>query len=94
MGKRLLSILFAAMAVAGIFAFLVYRVIASHTSSEKPLSSVRLAATKTDIKLGTILQATDLAVVEVVGTLPKGAILDKDKSTLVNRGVTSDLYQG
>jgi pilus assembly protein CpaB len=53
-----------------------------------------VVATKSNIKLGAILTADNLSTVEIVGTVPKGAILAKDKNSAVGRGVLSDLYEG
>jgi pilus assembly protein CpaB len=50
-----------------------------------------IAAAK-DIKLGTVLSASDLTTVLIAGTPPKDAILKPEDA--VGRGVTSDLYQG
>jgi pilus assembly protein CpaB len=93
MNKRLLTILLLAFVIAGACAFLVYRVIgnrlgASHTST------TRVVAAAADIKLGSVLTAANLTTVDIDGTAPKGAILDKDKNSVVGRGVISDLYQG
>jgi pilus assembly protein CpaB len=55
---------------------------------------VLVVAASSDIKLGSILSATDLTTVEIAGSLPKGAILEKDKGSIIGRGVISDLYRG
>jgi pilus assembly protein CpaB len=57
-------------------------------------STTQVVAAAGDIKLGTVLTAANLSTVDIAGTPPKGAILEKDKNTLVGRGVISDLVQG
>ena len=52
-----------------------------------------MIAAKADIKLGTILKAEDLTTIGIAGTPPLGAILDKDRSRAIGRGVISDLYK-
>jgi pilus assembly protein CpaB len=90
MGRRLLSILLAALAIAGICAYLVSRVVNSH-GSDKP-ASTKVVAANTDVKVGAILTPLDVTTTEIVGSLPKGVILDAKNA--VGRGVTSDLYKG
>jgi pilus assembly protein CpaB len=93
MNKRLLTILLLAFVIAGACAFLVYRVIGNRLGAAHP-ATTRVVAAAADIKLGTVLAASDLTTVDIDGTPPKGAILDKDRNGLVGRGVISDLYQG
>jgi pilus assembly protein CpaB len=93
MNKRLLTILLLAFVIAGACAFLVFRVIGSRLGSG-PTATTRVVAAAADIKLGTVLTATNLTTVDIAGSAPKGAILEKDKNTLIGRGVISDLYQG
>ena len=50
-------------------------------------------AAKTDIKLGTIIKPEDLTTIGIAGTPPVGAVLEKDKSRVIGRGVISDLYK-
>ena len=51
-----------------------------------------MVAAAADIKIGTVLAATDLTTVQIVGTAPKSAILDPKNA--IGRGVTSSLYAG
>jgi pilus assembly protein CpaB len=60
----------------------------------RPVAATGLVAAKTDIKLGTVLSANDLTTVQVAGGVPAGAILVKDMSRAIGRGVISDLYAG
>jgi len=93
MNKRLLTILLLAFVIAGACAFLVYRVIGNRLGAAHT-TTTRVVAAAADIKLGTVLTAPNLTTVDIDGTAPKGAILDKDKNTVIGRGVISDLYQG
>jgi pilus assembly protein CpaB len=66
----------------------------NQTTASRPPATTLVVATKSNIKLGAILTADNLTTMEIAGTIPKGAILAKDKSSVVNRGVLSDLYEG
>jgi pilus assembly protein CpaB len=45
-----------------------------------------------DIQLGSVLRDTDLGTVDIAGTLPEGAIVNRQEA--IGRGVTSNLYKG
>ena len=93
MNRRLLTILLIASAIAGICAFLVYRVVGRNMLAAQPAPAVtRVVAAATDIKIGTVLTAADLTSVAIAGPLPQGAIL-KPKDAM-GRGVMTELYQG
>jgi pilus assembly protein CpaB len=94
MNKRLLTILLLAFIIAGACAFLVYRIMGNRINASRPTPTTRVIAAAHDIKLGTVLAAGDLTSIEVSGGAPKGTFLEKDKGTVINRGVVSDLYQG
>jgi pilus assembly protein CpaB len=94
MNRRLLTTFLLAFVIAGVCAFLVYHLIRGQISASKPMASARLVAVTEDIKLGAVLSADKLTTIQIAGTAPKGAIPEKDKNSLVGRGVVSDLYQG
>ena len=94
MNKRLLTILLLAFIIAGACAFLVYRIMGNRIVASRPTPTTRVVAAAQDIKLGTVLAANDMTSIEVAGGAPKGSFLEKDKGTLIGRGVVSDLYQG
>jgi len=94
MNRRVLSILLIAFVIAAVCTFLVFRLIRNQTTAAKPPATTQVVAAKADIKLGAILNADNLTTVEIAGTPPKGAILGKNKSTAVGRGVLSDIYEG
>jgi pilus assembly protein CpaB len=94
MNRRVLLILLVAFGIAAVCTFLVARLIRNQTVAAKPPATTMVVAAKADIKLGAILNADNLKTIEIAGTLPKGAILDKNKSSAIGRGVLSDLYEG
>lgn len=94
MNRRLLTILLVAFVIASICSLLVIRLVRNQTAAARPPATSLVVAAKTDIKLGTILNADNLSTVEMVGAAPKDAIPAKDKGGLVGRGVISDIYAG
>jgi len=94
MNRRLLTVLLVAFFIAAVCTFLVYRLVSSRVTVARQIPTTNVVAAKTDIKLGTVLTADSLTTIGLTGTVPKGTILDKDKSSLIGRGVISDLYEG
>ncbi len=94
MNRRVLAILLVAFVIAAACTFLVFRLIRNQASASRPPATTRLVAVKSNIQLGSILTADNLTSIEIGGLPPKGAILEKDKSKVVGRGVLSDLYEG
>jgi pilus assembly protein CpaB len=94
MNRRLLVTFLLAFVIAGACAFLVYRLIRGQVTATKPVATTRIVAVSEDIKLGSILTLDKLTTIQIQGTLPKGAIAEKDKDSLKGRGVVADLYQG
>jgi pilus assembly protein CpaB len=92
MNRRLLTILLVAFAIAGICAFLVYRIVSVRMASSKPISTSRVVSAAKDIPLGAVLQASDLSTITIAGAAPKGAILKPEQA--IGRGVISQIYQG
>jgi pilus assembly protein CpaB len=92
MNRRLLTILLISFLIAGGCALLVYRVVGNRVVAARPVVTTQVVAAATDLKLGTILNASNLTTVEFKGAIPKDAILKADDA--VGRGVISDLYQG
>jgi pilus assembly protein CpaB len=94
MNRRLLTVLLVAFFIAAICTFLVYRLVSSRVAGAQPVPTTSVVAAKADIKLGTILTADNLTTIGLTGIVPKGVILEKDKSNVLGRGVISDLYAG
>jgi pilus assembly protein CpaB len=92
MNRRLLSILLLAFGIASACGFLVWRLISGRLSASQPAATTRVVAAATDIKLGAVLNATNLTTIEISGAVPKGVILKPENA--IGRGVLSDLYQG
>jgi len=91
MNKRLLTILLLAFVIAGACAFLVYRVVGNRLGGGNS-STTRVVAASADLKIGMLLNASNLTTVDIAGAVPKGAILDQKNA--IGRGVIEDIYQG
>jgi len=91
MNRRLLNILMIAFVIAAGCSYLVFRLVGSRLSGNRP-TTTRVVAAATDIKIGTVLRDPDLTTIEIAGTPPKGAILRRED--VVGRGVVSNLYAG
>jgi pilus assembly protein CpaB len=93
MNRRLLTILSSAFVIAAICTFLVWRVVGARLNvATHQAATTSVVAAATDLKLGTLLTKTNLTTIEIVGPLPKGAILRADLAA--GRGVIADIYQG
>jgi pilus assembly protein CpaB len=92
MNRRLLTVLLIAFVIALGCSYIVYRLVGNRimAAAQPKASSVIVAAN--DVKLGSILKSSDLTTTQMVGPLPKGAIVKPENA--VGRGVISDLYQG
>ena len=92
MNRRLLTILLIAFAIAGICAFMVYRVVNVRMAASKPVATSRVISAARDIPLGAVLQANDLSTMTIAGSAPKGAIMKPEQA--IGRGAVSQIYQG
>lgn len=92
MNRRLVTILLAAFVVAALCSVLVYRLVGMRIAAAKPQPSTRVVAAARDIKIGTVLSAPDLTTIQIMGTVPKSAILDAKNA--IGRGVISPIYAG
>ena len=90
MNRRLVTILLAAFVVAALCSVLVYRLVGMRIAAAKPQPSTRVVAAAADIKIGQVLAAPDLTTVQIMGTVPKNAILDAKNA--IGRGVISPIY--
>src|SRR4051794_2220196 len=91
MNRRLLLILLSAFVIAAACSYLVYRVVGNRLGVAQQ-KTTRVIVAANDVKLGSVLRPADLSTTDIVGTLPKGAILKKEDA--IGRGVISELYQG
>jgi pilus assembly protein CpaB len=92
MNRRLATILLIAFVIAGVCAWLVYRLVGVRIAAAKPVATTKIIAAAKDIPLGAVLTKDDLTTITVAGGPPKGAILKPDDA--VGRGVISEIYQG
>ena len=91
MNQRLLTILFAAFALAAAAAYGVYRFAGNAMTSQVPVTSRVLVATRT-IEIGNLIRDEDVKSIEWLGSPPTTAIVKKESA--VGRGVVSALYEG
>jgi pilus assembly protein CpaB len=89
MNNRVLAILLSAFVIASGCSYLVYRVAVTRLAGSK---TTQVVVAGRDIKLGSVLHAEDLGTTEMTGTLPKGAIVNRQDA--IGRGVVSALYAG
>lgn len=93
MNRRLLTVLLIAFAIALGCSFIVYRLVGNRimAAAAQPRANTMLVAAN-DVKLGMVLKDSDLTTTQLVGPLPKGAIVDRKNA--IGRGVLSDIFQG
>jgi pilus assembly protein CpaB len=94
MNRRLLTILLVAFVIAGVCAFGVYRIVGNRITTQAQAPTTTIVAAAADLKLGTVLTQADLGTIKIAGTLPKGAVPDQQRLSLVGRGVVTDVAQG
>jgi pilus assembly protein CpaB len=58
----------------------------------RPVLTTSVVAANADIKLGSVLTASNLTTIQIAGAPPKGAILKPEDA--IGRGVLADIYQG
>ena len=92
MNRRVAIILLCAFVLAAGCSFLLYRIVGTRVAVAHNGATKRIVAAASDIKLGTVLTASNLTTIEVTGTPPAGALLKPESA--IGRGVVSDLYQG
>jgi len=91
MNRRLAVILLSAFIIASACSYLVYRVVAGRIAATTPRTTTKVVIAATDIPLGSVLRDVDLTTTEIIGPLPKGAIVNPKDA--VGRGVTATLSQ-
>jgi pilus assembly protein CpaB len=92
MNRRLLTILLIAFVIALGCSFIVYRMVGNRLMAVAQPRSTTVVVAANDVQIGAILRPIDLTTTQLVGVLPKGAILKKEDA--IGRGVVSALYQG
>ena len=61
-------------------------------AAPKPVPTSRIVAASADLKIGQVLNASNLTTIDVSGPLPKGAIIKPEQA--IGRGVTAAIIQG
>jgi len=92
MNRRLLTILLIAFVIAGLCAWMVYRIVGVRLTASRPVATTKVVAAAKDIPLGAVLTAADLTTISIAGTPPKGAIMKPEDA--IGRGVVAQIYQG
>lgn len=91
MNRRLVVILLSAFMIASACSYLVYRVISRSMVAAAPKNTTKVVIAATDLPIGSVLRDVDLTTTEIIGALPKGAIVDPKDA--VGRGVIASLSQ-
>jgi pilus assembly protein CpaB len=92
MNRRLLVILLIALVVASVSSYVIVRMVGKSMNTAKALPSTPMIVAARDIKIGTILAAADVKVVNVTGIAPQGAITQAKDA--IGRGAISNIYNG
>ncbi len=92
MNRRLLVILLIALVVASVSSYAIVRMVGKSLNAAKPLPSSPMIVAARDIKIGTILAAADVKVVNVTGLSPQGALTQAKDA--IGRGAVSNIYNG
>lgn len=92
MNRRLMTILFVALAVATVASYVVYRAVRTRIATSKGGATSRVIVAKRNLDLGTVIKDVDVGVGEWVGGLPKGMITRAEDA--IGRGVVSTLNAG
>jgi pilus assembly protein CpaB len=92
MNRRLLTILLVALVIAGACTVTVFRLVGGRVAAERKTPTTRVVAAVRDVKLGAVLNPSDLTTIEIVGATPKGAIVKPEEA--VGRGATAEIVQG
>jgi pilus assembly protein CpaB len=92
MNRRLISVLFFALVVAGVTSYLLYRIILVRVQSQgHPVATNKLVVAKHDLQVGTLVADSDLDEVSWGGPVPDDAV--KTLADAAGRGVVATIYQ-
>lgn len=91
MTRRLATILFSALVIAGLCTYLVVHIVGNRLRNPIVRTTTVIAAAA-DLPVGTIVTANDLGTTEIAGTLPPGTFTKQ--ADVVGRGVISPIYKG
>ena len=92
MNRRLISVLFFALVVAGATSYFLYRMILVRVQSQgHPVAANKLVVAKHDLQVGTLVRDSDLDEVSWGGPIPDDAV--KTLADAAGRGVIATIYQ-
>jgi pilus assembly protein CpaB len=92
MNRRLISVLFFALVVAGVTSYLLYRIILVRVQSQgHSIATNKLVVAKHDLQVGTLVADSDLDEVSWGGPVPDDAV--KTLADAAGRGVVATIYQ-
>lgn len=93
MNRRLLSVFFFAIIVAGVTSLLLYKLLSSQlVSGHKSVASTRLVIAAHDLQVGALIKDGDLQVVKSNTPAPDSAV--KTIKDAMDRGVVATIYKG
>src|SRR5450755_787325 len=92
MRQRVVTILLAALIVAVIASYIVYRMVQGRIANSTPAQVSRVIVAARNLEIGSLIHDTDLKKGDWTGQLAKGMVTAKD--SLVGRGVVSAIYEG
>jgi pilus assembly protein CpaB len=92
MNRRILIIISCALVLSICASYLVYRAIGDKGNAAKVVKSTPVIVAARDLEAGALIRDIDLKTIAWVGPVPKGALAKTDG--IVNRGVTSPIYDG
>ena len=92
MSKRLISVLVFALVVSTGATLLVYKLFSSRMSAEAKPSTRQVMVAARNLPVGTMIAEADLNAGAWSGSLPAGAVLQKEDA--IGRGVVAAIYEG
>jgi len=92
MKSRVVTILLAALIIAAIASYVVYRMVQVRISATGAAPTARVVVAARNLEIGSLLRDSDLTVGPWSGPLAKGMVTDK--TSVVGRGVVSQIYAG
>lgn len=94
MNRRLLSVFFFALVIAGVASLLLYELLSAQirTSIRRPVSRTKLVVAAHDLQVGSLIKEGDLQQVSYYAPVPKDSITAPPQ--IVGRGVIANIYKG
>ncbi len=94
MNRRLLSVFFFALVIAGVASLLLYQLLAAQirNTGRRPASRTKLVVAAHDLQVGSLIKEGDLQQVSYDASAPKGVI--NVPQQIVGRGVIANIYKG